>query len=226
MSNESSFVLLAAGLVFEARIASRVPEVRACCGRGAALLAVLESAVAPGCRGILSFGIAGGLDPALAAGTLVVATEVIGREAHFATDISWSQSLVRALPGALPAPLLGLDVAAIDPAAKARLFADTGAAAIDMESHIAASVAGRHRLPFVALRAIADPASRRVPASAMAGLRPDGRTNAASVLKSLLRHPGDLAPLVRVARDAASARSALAAATRQVGKGFGLPGLA
>lgn len=225
MTNSSSFVLLAAGLVFETRIASRVPAVRACCGRGPALMTALESALAPGCRGILSFGIAGGLDPVLTPGRLVVATAVIGPEARFSTDEPWSQNLARALPGALAAPLLGLDVAVADPAAKAQLFDDTGAAAVDMESHIAAGVAGRHGLPFAALRATADPATRHVPASAIAGLRPDGRTNAGSVLKCLLRHPGDLAALVHVARDAAKARSALTAAVRQVGTGFSLPGL-
>jgi hypothetical protein len=106
-----------------------------------------------------------------------------------------------------------------------QLFHETGAVAVDMESHTAARVAVRHGLPFVALRAIADPASRHVPASAIAGLRPDGRTDVTAVLGSLLRHPGDLPALIHVARDTAMARSALTVATQRVGKGFGLPGL-
>lgn len=225
MANSSSFVLLAAGLVFETRIAGRVPAVRTCCGRGPGLAAALESALAPDCRGIVSFGIAGGLDPGLTPGTLVVATTVTGPEGRFAIDEQWSQGLARALPDALAAPLLGLDVAAVDPAAKAQLFRDTGAAAVDMESHIAAAAAGRHGLPFAALRAIADPADRHVPASAIAGLGPDGRTDVFGVLRSLARYPGDLAALIHVARDATKARSALTAAAQKIGKGFGLPGL-
>ena len=223
MANSPSYVLVAAGLVFEARIAGRVPAVRACCGRGPGLAAALESALMPGCRGMISFGIAGGLDPALTPGTLVVATAVFGPAGRFATDESWSQGLLRALPRAQAAPLLGRDVAATVPATKAQLFRDTGAAAVDMESHIAADAAGHHGLPFAALRAVADPANRHVPASAIAGLRPDGRTEVSDVLNSLLRHPGDLAGLIHLARDAAKARSALAAAARQVGTGFGLP---
>lgn len=225
MVNSPSFALVAAGMIFEARIAGQAPAVRTRCGRGPGLAAALESALAPGCRGIVSFGIAGGLDPALTPGTLVVATTVIGPAGRFTADEPWLQNLTRALPAALAAPLLGLDVAAADPATKAQLFRDTGTAAIDMESHIAADVAGRQGLPFAALRAIADPASRSVPASAIAGLRPDGRTDVSGVLGSLLCHPGDLVGLIHVARDAAKARSALKAAVRQVGKGFCLPGL-
>jgi hopanoid-associated phosphorylase len=225
MANSPSYVLLAAGLVFEARIAGRVPAVRTCCGWGPGLISTLENGLAPGCRGIISFGIAGGLDPALTPGTLVVATTVNGPGERFATDEQWSQSLRRTLPNALAAPLLGLDDAAADPAKKVQFFHETGAVAVDMESHTAASVAVQHGLPFVALRAIADPASRHVPTSAIAGLRPDGRTDVTGVLKSLLHHPGDLAALIHVARDTAMAQSALTAAARRIGKGFGLPGL-
>jgi hopanoid-associated phosphorylase len=225
MANSPSYVLLAAGLVFEARIAGRVPAVRTCCGWGPGLISTLENGLAPGCRGIISFGIAGGLDPALTPGSLVVATAVNGPGERFATDEQWSQSLRRTLPNALAAPLLGLDDAAADPAKKVQFFHETGAVAVDMESHTAASVAVQHGLPFVALRAIADPASRHVPTSAIAGLRPDGRTDVTGVLKSLLHHPGDLAALIHVARDTAMAQSALTAAARRIGKGFGLPGL-
>lgn len=226
MANSPSFVLVAAGLVFEGRIASRVPAARICCGRGPSLAGVLESAVVPGCRGIVSFGIAGGLDPALAPGSLIIAASVIGPAVSFAVDEEWSQNLAAALPHARVAPLAGVDAVAVNPGAKAQLFRDTGAASVDMESHIAASIAGRHGLPFAALRAIADPAGQGVPASAIAGLQPDGRTDVAGAMKSLLCNPGDLPALICVARDAAKGRSALKFAARQLGSGFGLPGLA
>jgi hopanoid-associated phosphorylase len=226
MANSPSFVLVATGLAFEARIARRMPPARVCCGRGPGLAASLESALSPGCRGIVSFGIAGGLDPALPSGCMVIAASVIGPHERFPADGAWSQNLARALPDARSAPLLGLDAAAMDPAVKARLFRDTGAAAVDMESHIAAGIASRHSLPFAALRAIADPAGGRVPVSAIAGLQPDGHTNVAGVMKSLLRNPCDLPALIHVARGAAKARSALQTAARQVGSGFGLSGLA
>jgi len=225
MASSPSFVVAAAGLVFEARIAGRLPAVRACCGRGSGFTAALEVAAGAGCGGIVSFGIAGGLDPALRPGALLIAANVIGPAGRFAADIAWSHAFAQALPAAILAPLLSLDVAAIDPAAKAQLFRDTGAAGVDMESHIAAGVAARRGLPFAALRAVADPADRRVPQAAIAGLRADGRSDALAVLKSLLRNPGELGGLVGVARNAATARAALARAARRLGKGFGLPGL-
>lgn len=225
MPVSQSFVLVAVGLAFEGRIARRIPGTRVCCGRGPLLAAALEAAALQDCRGVISFGIAGGLDPDLAPGSLVIAASVIGPTQSFAADEAWSQSLGRALPQAHVAPLAGTDAAATDPAAKARLFRDTGAAAVDMESHTAAAVAARHGLPFAALRAIADPAHQRVPAAALAGLRPDGRTSVAAVMKGLLQHPGDLPGLIEVARHAARARTAINRAARRMNRGFGLPGM-
>src|SRR5256885_9970689 len=51
-------------------------------------------------------------------------------------------------------------------ACKAALRLETGAAAVDMESHIAAAYAAEFELPFAALRVISDPASRALPALA------------------------------------------------------------
>ena len=53
---------------------------------------------------------------------------------------------------------------------KARAWRDTGALAVDMESHVVAHVAARHRLPMVAIRVVTDPAERALPPSALAGV--------------------------------------------------------
>src|SRR5258706_2540785 len=60
---EPGFVIAATGLVTEARIAARAGRVRAVAGGGdsARLSALIEEAIAEGGRGIISFGIAGGL---------------------------------------------------------------------------------------------------------------------------------------------------------------------
>ncbi len=47
------------------------------------------------------------------------------------------------------------------PSCKAALHSETGAAAVDMESHIAAAYAAEAGLPFAALRVISDPAQSR-----------------------------------------------------------------
>ncbi len=72
---------------------------------------------------------------------------------------------------------------------------------MDMESHAVARVASKAGLPFLVLRAIADPAHRAVPISAVGGLGPDGHTRTLAVLGNLLLRPWELPDLLRLSRD-------------------------
>jgi hypothetical protein len=62
------------------------------------------------------------------------------------------------------------------------------------------------------VRAIADPASRAIPAAALAGLGPDGRRRPFSVLVRLLVNPAQISGIVRLAGDSRAARCSLARA--------------
>jgi hopanoid-associated phosphorylase len=188
----------------------------------------LATAIGPSCAGIISFGIAGGLDPELRTGTTIVASSVIGANgvrSGLPTDERWTELLMRACPQQIHAPVLGVDAPVTEPIDKLRLFRQTGAAAVDMESHIAASIAISHGLPFAALRVVADPAGQRIPQAALRGMRPDGSLDAVAVLRALWRRPGDIAAMPSVARNAWAARAALARARHGLGRGFGLPDL-
>jgi hopanoid-associated phosphorylase len=226
MSAHDPFVVVAVGLEFEARLARTEGIAKVCCGRGSEMAVALATAIGPGCAGIISFGIAGGLDPQLRPGTQIIASSVIGANgvrSALPTDERWSQILLRSRPAPVHAPVLGVDAAVTQPDDKLRLFHQTGAAAIDMESHIAASIAGNHGLPFAVLRVVADPAGQRIPQAALCGMRADGSLDALGVLRELWRRPGDIAGMPRVARNAWVARSALAHARHRLGRGFGLP---
>jgi adenosylhomocysteine nucleosidase len=222
------FVVVATGLQFEARLAHSGNATKACCGRGTQMAVALATATGKGCAGILSFGIAGGLNPQLRAGAVIVASSVIGANGvkmALPADERWSQTLVRALPQAMHAPVLGVDAAVTEPADKLKLFRQTGAAAADMESHIAAAVAASHGLPFAVLRVVSDPASQRIPQVALAGMREDGSTDAMGVLRTLMQTPGDLFDLPGVAFNAYVAKAVLVRARRDLGAGFGLADL-
>jgi adenosylhomocysteine nucleosidase len=222
------YVIVATGLDFEARLALGDAEARVCCGRGSQMAVALATAIGPGCSGIISFGIAGGLDPQLQTGTMIVASSVIGANgvrSALPTDERWSELLLRSHPYQIHAPVLGVDAPVTEPKDKLRLFHQTGAAVVDMESHIAASIAVSHGLPFAALRVVADPARQRVPQAALCGMRADGSLDAFAVLRALWRRPSDIAGLPSVARNAWVARSALARARHGLGRGFGLPDL-
>ena len=70
-----------------------------------------------------------------------------------------------------------------------------------MESHIAAAYAAEAGLPFAALRVISDPASRALPALAMAAIKPNGDIDLRKVLRGVARNPTTLRALVSTGID-------------------------
>jgi len=185
----------------------------------------LENAVAHGGRGIISFGIAGGLTPEFRPGDWVVASKVASAHGHFPTNRSWSGNLLNALPTAMSAAIFGADAPVVESAAKLMLGQSSGTVAVDMESHIAARVAANHGLPFAACRVIVDPANRTLPPAALVGLRADGTPDIVAVLRSVLRQPSQLPALIRTASDANAAHRALLRGRRLLGEGLGFPDL-
>jgi uridine phosphorylase len=130
----------------EARIALG-PGVAVICNHASKLVASLEAAAKRGAAGIISFGIAGGLAPHLAAGDWVVASGVRTGQGNFPSDRGWAQALLEALPGAVHAEIVGADAPVAEPAEKRWLHLRTGAVAVDTESHVAARIAAAHRVP-------------------------------------------------------------------------------
>jgi adenosylhomocysteine nucleosidase len=154
--------------------------------------------------GLLSFGLAGGLDPALRAGDIVVPASVREGEHVHATD-----PVLAARFGRPRGVLLAVGDVVADAAEKAALFAATGALAIDLESGAVARVAARHGVAFAGLRAISDPAGSTLPPAALLALDRQGSIVVLRVLAAVARHPGQVPALIALARDAAAARTAL-----------------
>lgn len=172
-------------------------------------------------QGVLSFGVAGGLAPDLRPGDLVAATAVFSASGAFSCHASWVEFLARAAPDARPGALLGVDDPILTPESKRRLHEETGAVAVDMESHGAARFAYANDLPFAVFRAISDPQDRAIPSAALAGFKPDGSTDVWAVLAALARNPGQTAALIATARDARAAFDALLGGRRRLGRLFG-----
>jgi hopanoid-associated phosphorylase len=231
-------LLAVCGLAFEAAIAAG-PGVVTVCGPGPGRLAarleeVLDGRSAgrsagprAGARsawaGIISFGCAGALDPALVAGTCIVATGVETRDGLLGADPAWVRALMHRLPAAREGRLAGLDLPLATPGDKARLWRDSGACAVDMESHVAAAAARRHGVPFAACRVVLDPSWRSVPPCALVAMRDDGRTALLPLLRCLAGAPGELGPLCALALDARRARRGLRQARIWLGPQLALP---
>ena len=211
-------VLAVTGLRAEARIAAQAGLVPVCAGGAPERTATaLEAALSERADGIVSFGIAGGLAPDLPPGTLVLADAVLGEDgARWATTPEW-RSALRRLPAAGEGDVFGATTALATTAAKAAVHRRTGAVATDLESAVAARLAGRARLPFLVLRAIADPAERDLPQAALLPLSPDGTPDLPRILASVLGDLRQVPALLRLARDARSALRALADAAPVLG---------
>ncbi|TDR94482.1 phosphorylase [Enterovirga rhinocerotis] len=160
--------------------------------------------------GVVSFGLAGGLEPGLGAGDIVIADEVRSEDRSYPCSVSLVADWIRraetaGIPLASGRAMLGVDAPVASAAEKAALRARTGAAALDMESHIVADWATRHALPFGVLRVISDAADGTIPPAAIAAMREDGGIDVAAVMRSLVRNPGQIPALIRTARDGAAA---------------------
>ena len=203
------------GLSAEARLARRL-QLKVATGGGtdAGAEAAVRQAVADGAAALISFGLAGGLDPALRPGDLVAPATVLCAGMVYAAD----PGLVAWLGGATPHQLLGAATVAADAATKRRLRQATGAAALDLESGAVARVAAERGLPFAVLRAICDPAERDLPPAALAALNRQGAIGLTRVIGSVLASPGQIPALLRLAADAAAARRSLADRVRTMEK--------
>ncbi len=216
-------ILAVTGLERERRMLAG-PGVEAVAGGGdhVRLEAALDQ-LASGMAGIISIGIAGGLEPGLRPGHWVVADAVRDAGEAVPTDPEWTDRLARRLPRAAKGLLLGVDALVTTAAQKATLHRAIGAVAIDMESHIAARIARRYGLPFVSARVISDAAHRTLPPAARVGMRRDGRMDLPAVLKSLLAAPWQLPALIRTGLEAELGFRALLRGHRLLGPGLGGP---
>jgi adenosylhomocysteine nucleosidase len=185
-------------------------------GRGlAAANAAAQRLVKAGATSLVSWGMAGGLDPSLAAGTLCI-PGIIAEDGGgtCAPDESWRQLLMAAMAsrGTVVGGKLFCSTRAIeDVAGKAVAFRQTGASAVDMESMAIARVAAAHGLPFVTVRAIVDTAADTLPATVLAATTSNGVRISRLVL-GILRAPEELAPLLRLAQRYRAAIRALSVA--------------
>lgn len=172
-----------------------------------------EQLLRSGADTLVSFGIAGALTPHLMPGQIILADNVIDSVGnHYQTNETWRRTLTETLTPHIKytcGAVATMENAAATPKEKAALFARTGALAVDMESSGVAAAATRHNIPFIAIRAIADPAFRRLPKSALKGLASDGTTRPLAVLRELAFRPWELPGLIQLGRDTSTALATL-----------------
>jgi adenosylhomocysteine nucleosidase len=171
-------------------------------GRAAAAAAA-QALVDAGVSALMTFGMAGGLDPALTPGSVVIPCELISSAGgRFAANRAWREQVaaeVRALRAVSEGNLLTSTHAIQTPADKAAAFRTTGAVAVDMESAAVAEIAAKHNLPFIAVRVIVDTAADMLPRAVVAASL-SGKVRIARLIGGLIVAPREIAALIRLAQ--------------------------
>jgi adenosylhomocysteine nucleosidase len=220
-------IAVVTGLRAEARCL-RALNVRIACSGGSSERARTEATrlVAEGAAGLVSFGLAGGLAPDLRSGAVLLPGTIRSPDGRsMPTDSAWRERL-KALfaTGGLRTPggaLAGSERIVATVADKRALLEATGAIAVDMESHEVAAVASATGIPFVVIRAVADPHDQVIPQAALETLRPDGQVRVRAILGGVIRQPDQLMALLRLWRDSAAAFASLRRAARLSGPSLG-----
>jgi adenosylhomocysteine nucleosidase len=166
---------------------------------------LLESAQ-PGIQHVIVVGIAGGVDPELAIGDLVVPSVVVAAS----TGTEYYPAPLGAV--ASRGKLLTTDRLQTGPEILAQHLKEQ-VTAVDMETAAIAEVCERHEVPWSVFRAISDLlADDIVDASTSSMVRADGTTDASAALRYILRRPWRIPRLARLGRNTKRATTVAAAA--------------
>jgi hopanoid-associated phosphorylase len=218
-------LVVVTGMRREARIFGRDTRVIIAGSDNAVLAARLEEAIGHGGHAVISAGICGGLAPELEAGRAVIATEIVWRDARWPTDAAWRDAMAAGIPGAVSGMIAGSDAILTDAAGKIALRRETGADAVDMESHICAAVAATHGIPFAALRVVSDAAAHALPPAVSRALDTNGNVRIGAILRSVAARPQQVPELLQTARNTRRALAELSRCFDRLGAGFACPHL-
>jgi nucleoside phosphorylase len=162
---------------------------------------------------VVSCGFAGGLDAHLSAGDLVLATSVRGQSGDcLVAPESLRKQAAAALNGLRLLEGELLTATSVLTAENKRAFAASGAVAVDMETYALARAATEAGVPWLALRAIVDPAGSSLPPFA----RESRRGYRWPAMRHAMSGPRAAMELIRLASDARRAGAALEAGLRRL----------
>jgi adenosylhomocysteine nucleosidase len=154
---------------------------------------------------VLSCGFAGGLNPYLTTGTVVFATD---------EDAGLTPLLLSA--GACPVRFHCSDRVATSVPEKKKLWEQTGADAVEMESEIIRAICKAHGIPSATIRVISDAANENLPLDFNALMTPDQKLNYLKLIWTLFMSPGKIPALLRLQRQTQLAARNLAGVLRKV----------
>lgn len=176
--------------------------------------------IAGGATCLISWGCAAALADDLKPGDLTLASTLLDAN-HVQIDLNsdWHKYVNTLLSNYLTvhtgALLESKDVVSLSRDKKQLHFA-TQAIVLDMETVAVAKVAQEKKLPFLAIRAIADPVTMDLPKAIAYSLNSEGEVVMGHLLWFLLRHPGELPGLVKLGLHFNAAKKTLLLVAKQL----------
>lgn len=192
------------------------------CGIGPRRAREAASALLEGGRpGLVSIGLAGGLDPELRCGDILVPRQVMHVDGRrFDLDGPWRERLMQVLIGqsrVRTGDVVSVPEVAASPQSKAALADRTGACAVDMEAAAVVQACDQHARPALVIKVIVDVREHGLPRSLGRTLDHFGSVRPAALALELLRGPGLLRHLFSLARACREAEAALLGVAACVG---------
>jgi adenosylhomocysteine nucleosidase len=182
--------------------------------------AASELLLAQGAARLVSWGCAAALSESLKPGNLVLADTLIDADGvQIDIDHDWFNFTKNLLSTELKihtgslAESLTIVAAAKD---KKHLHAQTGAIALDMESIAVAKVARQNDLPFIAIRAIADPVAMDLPKAINHSLNDQGDIVLVKLLSFIALHPAEVPGLIKLGLHFNAAKNTLKSVAKQL----------
>jgi hypothetical protein len=168
-----------------------------------------------GAHALLSWGVAGGLSDELMPGDLLLPERVSSEDGEWVTHPALRARVQRVLGASLrEGGSLYCSRAPVTSVRAKRALTARGMLAVDMESAAVADVAQGAGVPFVAVKAICDPASREIPPIALRLLDQDGGVRWSAMPGVLREGPRAWRDLNLLREDMAAARGSLWRAAR------------
>jgi adenosylhomocysteine nucleosidase len=159
--------------------------------------------------GLISWGVAGAIDPSLNSGDLIVANTIISPDIMYSTSNEWKNKLSEYIQNKY-GKVINADIASsreicASTSDKENLLHRTNALAVDMESAAIAETAKNNNLDFLAIRTIADQAHSSIPEAVLKHTDNLGNPKLLKFVLSCILKPGQIRDIIILAKNYNSA---------------------
>jgi len=182
-----------------------------------------ELLIAQGATRLISWGCAAAISDTLKPGDLVLADSLTdaegGRNTKFCVSADWHNHVNTLLSSYIKVhtgSLVESKNIVSSSSDKKHLHIQSGAIALDMESIAVAKVAKQNKLPFLVIRAIADPANMDLPKAINHSLNNEGDIILAKLLSYIVLHPAQIPGLIRLGLHFQAAKNTLKLVAKQL----------